>query len=91
VTLVLTPVITLFTWAGVAYLVLGFAPVLPLHQAASFFFGFLYDLMDGIVRFFRILPGIEWKWQPVYLVIILAAAIASEMNWNVFRKRSLSA
>jgi ComEC/Rec2-related protein len=93
VTLLLTPVITVFTWTGVAYLVLGLVPFLPLHQAASLFFDFQYDLMEGIVRFFRVVPGIEWKWQPLWILALIGAAAACEINWNLVRKgkRSLSA
>jgi ComEC/Rec2-related protein len=91
VTLVLTPVITLFTWAGVVYLAMGLLPLLPLHQAGSFFFGFLYDIMEGIVRFFKVIPGIEWKWQPAHFLFLAVLAVACEMNWNMLRKRRLPA
>ncbi|MBN1409863.1 MAG: ComEC/Rec2 family competence protein [Spirochaetales bacterium] len=80
VTLILTPLVTVFLWSGLVYLFIGALPVLPLHAAGSLFFQFLYRCIVFVTDFFRFVPGLALKWEPYYIVFYVLLVLLCSVN-----------
>jgi len=73
VALLLVPLVTVFIWTGIAFLVLTLIPFLPLHEFMNFLLDTIYACIRIISNFFSHIPMLQLEWQDWHWLPFLAA------------------
>lgn len=83
VTLLLIPLVTVFLWGGILFLLLNNINLPFIREPGEFFFSFLYKIIYVITSIFKRIPGITVRWEWWHWIIFFICILPFLLNIRI--------